>query len=144
MANRLPNSFKAMLFKGQITSLADTFKIILMKDGFVFDVDTHHAYADVLANEIENGLGYTTGGLTLTGVSVSVYNTNNTAVLLWNFAEWIATGGSLIASGAVVYDDSTTTGDDYTDAIASYVDFGGTITTANGLLLRVYTPNITM
>lgn len=132
-----------MLLKGQIASLTDTFKIILMKDGFIFDVDSHDAYADVSANEIANGAGYTTGGATLAGVSVDVNDAANTGVVSWTQAEWVAIGGSIVASGAIIYDDSTTTGDDYTDAIACYIDFGETLTVTDGKILRVTNINIT-
>ena len=51
MANEVPNSFKTMLWKGQITALTDTFKVILLEAGFTFDKDSHHCYADVSAYE---------------------------------------------------------------------------------------------
>jgi len=138
MANTSPNSFKKMLLKGDITSLSDTFKIILMKAGFTFDKDTHHAYANVSTNEVANGLGYTTGGQELAGVSLDINNANDTATLSWTYAEWTAAGGSLVASGAIIYDDSTATpGDDYADAIVSYIDFGETKTVLDGTLLRI-------
>ena len=36
MANVISNTFKGMLLKGQMT-LSDSYKIILMQDGFIFD-----------------------------------------------------------------------------------------------------------
>lgn len=134
MSNQVPNSFKAMLWKGQIDGLNDTFKIILMKSGFVFSKTAHHAYADVAANELDSGNGYTTGGNTLTGVDISVNDVLNRAEVTWSAASWNATGGSLVASGAIIYDDSTLvgSGDDYTDAIVAYKDAGGDITAVDG------------
>ena len=134
MANQVPNSFKVMLWKGQITGESDVFKIILMQDGFVFDKDAHHGYADVLASEVVEGNGYVAGGETLTGISITVDNTLDRAEITWNNAQWNATGGSLQASGAIIYNDSTDAAgtDDYTDAIVSYKDAGGTITAVNG------------
>ena len=130
MANQVPNSFKAMLWKGQIDGLNDTFKIILMQDGFTFDQDDHNCYADVIAHELATGNGYTQGTLELTGVSIDIDDVADTVETSWNNATWNATGGSLSASGAIIYNDTTATGDgdDYTDAIVSYKDAGGTIT----------------
>ena len=133
MANQVPNTFKAMLWKGQITGLTDTFKIILMQDGFTFDQDSHHCYADVLASEVTTGNGYTQGTKTLTGVSIDIDDTSDRAEVTWDNVTWNATGGSIVASGAIIYNDSTvSTGDggadDYTDAIVSYKDAGGTLT----------------
>ena len=139
MSNQVPQSLKKMLFEGQITGLTDTFKIILMVDGFPFVPAIHNAYADVVASEMANGLGYTTGGETLAGVSIDVNDANKTATISWNSISWTADDGSIEASGAVIYDDSTDDdSDDYTDAIVGYIDFGETITITNGLILRIY------
>jgi len=140
MANGVPNSAKVMFQKGQIavsdkagTGAADTFKIILMAPGFVFDKDTHNAYADVSASEVANGNGYTTGGITLTGISCTVDNVSDQAVTTWNNVQWTASGGAISASGAIIFDDSTDVAtDDETDAIISYKDAGGTITATDG------------
>lgn len=146
MANALANRFKRMALKGDIVALTDTFKIILMETGFSFDKDAHHAYADVIANEVANGLGYTTGGETLGGISLSVDDANDWAKLSWDYAEWIPVGGSLVASGAIVYDDTTdtTSGHDYTDAIVYYIDFAETKTVLDGTNLRIQDVYITI
>jgi len=130
MANAVPNSFKAMLWKGQNAGLTDVFKIILMQAGFVFDQDNHNCYADVIADELPEGNGYLTGGATLTGVSISINDVSDRVEVTFNNAQWNAFGGTLQASGAIIYNDSTDTGssDDYTDAIVSYKDAGGTLT----------------
>ena len=134
MANAVPNSFKAMLWKGQITGLTDVHKMILMQPGFVFDQDNHHCYADIIADELVAGNGYTAGGITLTGISISVNDTSNRAEVTFSNAQWNASGGTLQASGAIIFNDSTDTGsgDDYTDAIESYKDAGGTLTAVDG------------
>ena len=140
MANSVPNSAKVMFQKGQIkmadkagTSAVHVFKIILMAPGFVFDKDTHNAYADVLASEVASGNGYTTGGITLTGVGCAVDNVSDLAATTWANVQWTASGGSISASGAIIYDDTTDVAtDDETDAIISYKDAGGTITATDG------------
>ena len=48
----------------------DVFKMILLDDGHAPDA-THVDYSDVIADELSNGNGYTTGGVTLTNVTWS-------------------------------------------------------------------------
>lgn len=134
MAKAVPNSFKVMLWKGQITGLTDAFKIILLEPGFVFDKDVHHSYADISAYELSTGNGYVAGGKALTNVAIVVNNTTNRAETTWDNAQWNASGGSLVASGAAIYNDDTDTagGDDYTDAIVSYKDANGDMTATDG------------
>lgn len=134
MANQVPNSWKVMLFKGQCAGLTDVFRLILMQPGFVFNKDTHHAYADVLASELPTGNGYTAGGVTLTGVSLTANDTLDRAELRWGNVMITASGGTLTSSGGIIYNDSTATGsgDDYTDAIVSYKDAGGNIAAVDG------------
>jgi len=145
MANAIANYIKGMLLDGQVNS-SDTFKIILMKSGFTFNKDTHQDYSDVSANEVANGNGYTTGGAELTGAAITVSTALDNATLAWDNPEWIADGGSIVASGAIIYDDSTSTGDgdDYTDAIVLYIDFNGDITTVDGQILRVTNVSISI
>jgi len=140
MSNQVPNSFKAMLWKGQIkatdkagTAAVDVFKIILMQSGFVFDPVNHKCYADVSASELPTGNGYTAGGATLTGVNLIVDDGEGRSELTWDNVTWNATGGSLTTSGAIIFDDSTDVAtDDQTDAIAAYKDAGGDITAVDG------------
>lgn len=145
MANQISNYVKGMLLKGQIAGTTDTFKIILMQSGFTYDKDSHQDYSDVSASEVTNGNGYTTGGAELSGAAVTVSTTLDNATLSWDNAEWTASGGTIVASGAIIYDDSTATaGDDYTDAIMSYIDFGGDVTAVDGQILKVTNLNITI
>jgi len=144
MSNALSNYVKGMLLKGQIAS-TDTFKIMLMVSGFTYDKDTHQDYSDVSVSEVADGLGYTTGGAILSGVAVTVSTTLDNAVMSWSNAEWTANGGSIIASGAIIYDNSTVTpGDDYTDAIIHYIDFGGDVTAVDGQILKVTNIKVTL
>ena len=145
MANAIANYAKGMLLDGQIKS-SDTFKIMLMKSGFTFDKDTHKDYSDVSIDETANGNGYTTGGQELTGMTRTVSVTLDNATLAWSNPEWVASGGAIVASGAIIYDDSTdvNNGDDFTDAIISYIDFEGTITTTDGQILRITNVSISI
>jgi hypothetical protein len=129
MATQPSNKILFMLASGDIDFDSDTFKIILMQSGFTYNPDTHEDYADVSANELATANGYTAGGATLAGVSVTENDSTNTCDITWNDASWTASGGSLVASGAIIYDDTTTVP---ADAIVGYIDFGGDQTTLDG------------
>jgi hypothetical protein len=139
MANVISNTFKGMLLKGQM-SLTDSYKIILMQDGFTFNNATDFAYANISASELATAYGYTAGGIALTGATVTVDQSSGAAKLAWTNAQFNASGGSLVTSGAIIYNDSTATGDgdDYTDAIVMYIDAGGTLVATDGTPLIVH------
>jgi hypothetical protein len=145
MSNQLSNTFKQALLIGNINGSSDTFKIILVNSSFVFNQATHHCYADVLSSELANGSGYTTGGITLGGLVSSVDNVSNFGRLTWSDVQWNATG-TLVSSGAIIYDDSTSTGSGhlYTDAIVAYIDFGMAYTVPSGAPLFVTDVNVTI
>jgi hypothetical protein len=130
MATEASNKIKYMLAIGAIDFSSDTFKIILMQSGFKFNKDTHHGYADVSASELSTGNGYTAGGATLAGVTVTEDDTDNRTEITWNNATWTASGGSIGPSpGAIIYDDTVTT--PTADPILGYIDFGGDQTQAD-------------
>jgi len=127
----LSNKIKYLLLTKNIDFSSDTFKIILMASGFVFNKDTHHGYADVAGQELANGNGYTTGGVTLTGVSVTEDDTDDRGEVIWNNATWTAVGGPIGPTpGATVFDDTPTT--PQADPVVQYIDFGGEQTQADG------------
>jgi hypothetical protein len=57
--------------RGVINLLTDTFKLALVASTYTPDLDAHTVWADVSANEVANGDGYTTGGATLTGQTLT-------------------------------------------------------------------------
>lgn len=131
MASTASNKIKYLLATKAIDFANDTFKIILMQTGFTFDKDTHHGYADVSANELATGNGYTAGGATLSGVAVTEDDTDDRTEITWNNATWTASGGSIGPSpGAIIYDDTVTT--PTADPVVGYIDFGGDQTEADG------------
>lgn len=130
MANQVANSWKSQLW---YPYMADVFKMILMASSFVFNKDTHMAYADVSANELPTGNGYTAGGLTLTGITRTTDNTEDRCELTWNPAQWNATGGSLTTSGAIIYMVATAGGIyERTNPIISYKGDGTILTATDG------------
>lgn len=139
MANQIANSAKTMLWKGQINASTDTFKMILMDLGFVFDKDAHSAYADVSAYELPTGNGYTAGGVALTLDTITTDNTEDRCEVTFQNVQWVASGGALATVGAIIYNDSTDSvgGDDFTDAVITWLDANGTQTVADGAALTV-------
>lgn len=131
MATEASNKVKYMLAVGAIDFSSDTFKIILMQSGFTFNKDTHHGYADVSASELSTGNGYTAGGATLAGVTVTEDDTDNRTEITWNNATWLAQNGSIGPSpGAIIYDDSVAA--PTAKPVLGYIDFGGVQTQADG------------
>ena len=92
---------------------------------------THTTLAATGGTEVSNANGYTTGGATLTGVTVTTVTTND-ATFDANDASWTATGGSIAAAYAILYNDT-----DINDAPVAFVDFGGTETAGTGTDFRV-------
>lgn len=134
MSNQVLNTFKKMLLEGDIVGAADTFKIILMQTGFVFDQTTHTSYSAVSGNELATAYGYTAGGYTLLNVAVSVDQTSGLGKIAWSNAQWNASGGALVSSGAIIYDDTTSTGSghDITKAVVAYIDSGSLMIASDG------------
>jgi len=85
---------------GDIDLNSDTFKIMLTTSAYTPNQDTHD-FRDDVTNEV-SGTGYTAGGETLTGVSVSYDAASNQVRISWDDPTW---PGSTIASArtAVIY-----------------------------------------
>jgi hypothetical protein len=131
MPTQFSNNFRVLLAKKIIDFSNDVFKIILMKEGFIFNPDTHDLYADVSASEQGNGLGYTAGGATLSGVAVTQNDTDDCAYITWSNPSWTANGGDVgPICGAIIYDDTLVAPN--ADAIIGFIDFNGSYTEADG------------
>ena len=127
----MSNKIKFLLASKAIDFANDSFKIILMATGFVFDKDTHSAYANVSAYELDAGNGYTQNDKTLTGVVVTEDDTDDRCEITWDNATWTASGGSIgPAPGAIIFDDTVTTLT--ADPVVGYINFGGEQTQADG------------
>ncbi|MEN9885681.1 MAG: hypothetical protein RL758_259 [Pseudomonadota bacterium] len=82
---------------------AANFKIALVSSAWTPANSTDEVWADVSANEIANGNGYTTGGLALTGVTLT--QTAGTVKFTGSAAVWTASGAGIAAwrRGVVYY-----------------------------------------
>ena len=131
MSATLGNKFKFLLASKVIDFANDSFKIILMNTGFVFNKDTHHGYADVSASELGTGNGYTQNTKTLAGVTVTEDDTDDRCEVTWDNVQWTASGGSIGPTpGAIIFDDTVTS--PTADPVVGYIDFGGDQTQSDG------------
>jgi hypothetical protein len=96
------DGLKTHLFNKLIDMDSDTFKMQLHTSSYVPDRTADDVAAD-LSDEHANANGYTTGGITLTGVAVSE---GVAGTMKWTFDApvWTASGGSIVARYAVILD----------------------------------------
>jgi len=114
MASVVYNSFKNAIMGGGINLSADTVKVALVS-AYTPDIDNDTTYADI-SGEIIGSTGYTTGGNTLTNLSLSQDNTDNEGV--WDADDITWTAATITASAAVIYDTT------YSNQLICFVDFG--------------------
>jgi len=114
-------------FANGANAASDTYKINLYS-AFTFNATaTTKAGAESGATQLSTANGYTQNDKTLASVTIAVANTNGAA---FDFAdvEWTASGGSIAASHALIYNDT-----DADDPPVAHINFGGTITAAAGV-----------
>jgi hypothetical protein len=106
----------AKRFAEGTNSSSDTYKVKLLTTA-TFDA-THTTLAATGGTEAATGTGYTAGGATLANVAVTTTGTNG-AKFDADDATWTASGGSITASYAILYNDTDT------DAPpVAFIDFG--------------------
>jgi len=100
------NQAKAWLLGGLVDLDTDTIKVALV-NGYSFDPDNNHGYANFSANEI-TATGYTAGGKTLTGLTITTNDGSDYA--MWDAGDvtWSSLATATI-SAALIYDDTMTT-----------------------------------
>lgn len=125
MASGIYNQFKAEIMKGTFDLVNDTVKVMLMDNVHAFTAENDNK-ADVDANEI-SGTGYTAGGATLSGKSVSIDDTDDEGVFDATDVQW--TSASFSAYHAVIWDDTPASP---LDPLICSIDFGGIQTVTSG------------
>lgn len=109
----------------------DTFKVALYS-AMTFDAShTTKAAVDAAATELSTANGYTAGGATLANVAVTTVTTNDSKFDA-DDVTWTASGGSIAAAYALIYDDTETD-----DPPMASIDFGETLTAADGLPFKI-------
>jgi len=104
----------------------DTIKVMLCTSSYVPNQDTH-VYKSSVTNEVANGNGYTTGGITLTTKTITYTAGTNTIVLDADDVTWATS--SITARYGVIY---CSTGVDATSVLIGLIDFGQDFTSSNG------------
>jgi hypothetical protein len=100
---RFYGNYPIALHAATVNWLSDTIRATLHQVGYVPDQDVHDFVND-LTNEVPNGSGYTTGGVTLTGKTITYNAGTNTVTLDANDAQW---PGSTITARVAVISDRT-------------------------------------
>jgi len=112
------------IVSGAIDLDSDTLKVILLDTDASFTA-TNTDLTDISGDEIANGNGYTTGGATLSNVSVT--DSAGTTTVDADDVTWTASGGNIAAFAAAIYDDTHAN-----NRLIAFIDFGGEIIAGNG------------
>lgn len=86
--------------------------------------------ASVTKTEVANGNGYTTNGATLANVAIT--QSGNDAKFDADDVTWTASGGSIVASYGILYNDTDTD-----DPPVAFIDFDGSQTAGDGTDFKV-------
>lgn len=111
-------------------------KVALLKPTYTPNIDTHLRYTDISAEEVAAGGGYTTGGKSLTGKSISYDAAANEYNLLAADLSW-GPGATFQTRYGAVYEDGTT--DEFLWAL---LDFGALQDISNGTFLLDWATNL--
>lgn len=121
MASFIYNSCIDDMARGAIDFDTDTFKLMLVTSSYVANKDTHDRRNDV-TNEVANGNGYTTNGVTV-ACTVTKDTANDRQTLAFAAANWAT--ATFSAAGGVIY--KSRGGASSADELVAYLDFGGTV-----------------
>lgn len=127
MASKLFGSVVAKAFNKEIDLDTDTIKVALLSSAFTPNQDTQDYFDDVSTNEV-TGTGYTSGGATLSGKSVSYNSSTNEFTFDADDVTWASS--TITARYAVIYDASPAT--NATRPLIGYVDFTSDQSSTNG------------
>lgn len=112
MADIIYNNFIDRLGEKVYDMPNDVFKMLLLNDGHTPSA-AHVNYASVIADELSNGNGYTTGGATLANVTWTI--TGGTAKFDADDAQWA--GANFTSRYGVIYNDTVS------DELVCLIDF---------------------
>jgi hypothetical protein len=125
------NKAKESIGNGTINLKTHAFKVALARSTYTPAL-THTALSSV--TQAPNGNGYTTGGVSVTQTWTE---TNGLMTFDSNDPSWTASGGSIIARYAVLYDDTTTSPADQVIAYSLLDTTPADVTTTNGNTLTL-------
>jgi len=119
----------AKLFADGSLAVGDTYKVKLLSAA-TFDA-SHTTLAETGGTEATSGTGYTSGGQALANVAVTTVTTND-AKFDADDVTWTASGGSITASYAIIYNDT-----DADDPPIAFVDFDGSQSAGDGTDFKI-------
>ena len=122
-------NFTRARFLSGLNAQGDTYKVNLYSALPANATATTKAAAESGATQIDTGNGYTQDTKVLTGVTTTIISTTN-AKFDADDVSWTASGGSIAAAFALVYNDTDS-------APVLRIDFDGTVTAANGIPLVI-------
>jgi len=137
LANTFYVSGKARIIGGTIAGgtglatnlLTDTIKMILLTSSYTPSY-SHNLISDVSSNEVVSGGGYTTGGVTLAGKTISTETTNSPPRAFFNANTVTWSSSTITAAYAVVY---KYTGGSYgSETLVGCYDLGGSHSSSSG------------
>lgn len=117
----------AKLFADGSNAVGDTYKVMLCT-ALTFNA-ANTTVSGVTKTEVANGNGYTTGGPSLTGVTVTTVTTNDAAFDA-NDITLTASGGSITASYGLLYNSTDSTP-------LAVIDFGGSESAGDGTDFKI-------
>ena len=121
----------ALLFANGANLSTDTYTVELYS-AMTFDAtDTTKALVDASATPLTTQFGYTAGGQNLASVVVATVTTNDASFDAADLT-WTASGGSIVASHAVLYNNTDTN-----DPPLCMINFDGTQTAADGADFKI-------
>lgn len=119
----------AKLFADGSLAAGDTYKVKLLSAA-TFDA-SHTTLAATGGTEATAGTGYTAGGQSLSNVAVTTVTTND-AKFDADDLTWTASGGSITASYAIIYNDT-----DADDPPIAFIDFDGSQSAGDGTDFKI-------
>jgi hypothetical protein len=117
------------LFANGSNAVGDTYKVMLCTSATFNAANT--TLAGVTKTETTGANGYTTGGQALSSVTVSTVTTNDASFDAADLT-WTASGGSIAAAFAILYNDT-----DADDPPLAFIDFDGTQTAGAGTDFKI-------
>ena len=100
---------------------------------YAFDPDSHATLADVTADQLATGNGYSQDSKTLVNQILSEDDSNNRAVMIADAVTFIASGGNIGPTGSAIFYDASTPD----DTIIMCADFGQDHTIIDGKGLQL-------
>lgn len=126
----ITNAFKERLGNAEINLDTDTFKVVLLSSSSNIAATSDDATA--VTNELSTANGYTSGGVTVTP---GWTRSSGTCTFDISDPSWTASGGSIVARFAAIYD--TTPTPDRVIAFCTLDSAPADVTTASGNTLTI-------